>query len=390
MSVLTKGEGNKLQSLRQRLHREPELSGQEYGTPLILQEFLRPTAPDEVLTSLGGTGLAVIYNGKAPGPTVMLRADMDALPICETNTFAYKSIHEEVSHKCGHDGHMAMLAGVGLKMKDQRPEMGRVILLFQPAEETGQGAKQVIEDSRYQLLSPDYVFGIHNLPRHDLHTVYLSPSHFASASCGITITFKGETAHAGTPHTGKSPALAVSRLIAGLHELPSKQPQELKPLVTVVHALVGEKAFGVAPGFGEVSATVRSITTEGMQALAEAAEALGRQLAEAYGLRVEISLSEVFPATTNDENATEHLQEAVGKAGLRWERLERPFAWSEDFGHYLRDTTGSFFGLGAGEDSPDLHAENYDFPDALIPTGVQVYMAVIDEILNIKDGSVSS
>ncbi|MFA0962870.1 amidohydrolase [Roseivirga sp. BDSF3-8] len=381
MKHLTAEETRSLVALRRRLHREPELSGKEYGTPLILSEFLRDSRPDEVHPSLGGTGLALVYNGTEPGPTLMLRADIDALPIVEENDFAHRSIHEAISHKCGHDGHTAMVAGAGLKMKQYKPAKGRLVLLFQPAEETGKGAEQVIADERYASLKPDYIFGIHNLPKYTNHTAFTRASHFASASCGITIDYKGKTAHAGTPHTGKSPALAVSELIVALNALPKGFSLEIRPLCTVVHARLGEKAFGVAPGNSTVSATIRSITSEGMENLVQAAERIGRSIGEKYGLRVRVSLSEKFPATTNNEEATTILEDAVAAAGFSSQRLEEAFPWSEDFGHYLKDSKGSFFGLGAGNDVPDLHAENYDFPDELIPTGVRIYLSLIEKVL---------
>jgi amidohydrolase len=380
MINITAGDEQRLIELRHRLHREAELSGQEYGTLRILQNFLTATGPDEIISSLGGTGLAAVYNGTRPGPTVMLRADMDALPINEPNTFPYRSIHENVSHKCGHDGHMAMVAGVGLSMKDRSRQAGTVILLFQPAEETGKGALQILEDPQYARLKPDYIFGMHNLPRFPMHTLYLADDTFASASCGITVSLKGETAHAGTPHTGKSPALAISDLIRGFNELSKDLPPDLLPLVTVVHALLGEKAFGVAPGTGEISATLRSRTTEGMQALADAAKEMAEKTARQYGLSVSVSFSEVFPATANHAAQTHQVKSAAEKAGYSFEYLDKPFAWSEDFGHYLTSIPGAFFGLGAGEDTPDLHAENYDFPDQLIATGVSLYLSLLQVV----------
>ncbi|MGB3181142.1 MAG: amidohydrolase [Cyclobacteriaceae bacterium] len=384
MKALSAEDNKRLVNLRRRLHREAELSGQEYGTLKTLSKFLRKSRPDEVIPSLGGTGLAVVYKGTEPGPSVMLRADMDALPIHETNEMSYRSINEHVSHKCGHDGHMAMVAGVGLAMKYCRPVAGKVILLFQPAEETGHGARQILDDPRFERLRPDVVYGLHNLPRHPMHKLYLTDDTFASASCGITVELTGHPAHAGTPHTGVSPALAIGDLISGFNELSARVSPDLIPLVTVVHIQVGEKAFGVAPGHGEISATLRSRTTEGMELLAEEAKKMAMEIAGQYDLEVATTLSDVFPSTQNHKAPTEKLKKAAEKSGIPHEFLQKPFSWSEDFGHYLIDMPGSFFGLGAGEDTPDLHSENYDFPDELIGTGVSLYLALLEEVTQLS------
>src|SRR5262245_29174345 len=149
---------------RRKLHRRPEISGEEMATAREVEAFLSATRPDRVVTGLGGTGLAVVYDGAAPGPTVMFRAELDALPIEELTQVPYHSEVPGKGHLCGHDGHMTILAALGRVLSRQRPRRGRVVLMFQPAEETGAGAAAVLADERFGEVTPDYVFSLHNMP----------------------------------------------------------------------------------------------------------------------------------------------------------------------------------------------------------------------------------
>src|ERR687891_222734 len=146
------------------LHRRPELSGQEKQTAQTVQAFLRAAGADKVITELGGHGVAGIYDGRTPGPTIMLRAELDGLPIQETSEIPHRSEVPGKAHLCGHDGHMTILAAVARDLCRTRPRCGRAVLLFQPAEEDGSGAASVLADEKFQQLQPDFVFSLHNLP----------------------------------------------------------------------------------------------------------------------------------------------------------------------------------------------------------------------------------
>ena len=154
----------RLLKLRRELHRHPGLSGQEEKTSATIERYFIALKPDRVYRNIGGNGIAFEFSGSKPGKTLMLRADLDALPIPESKKLPWASENPGVSHKCGHDGHMTILCGVAELISLDRPEEGRVILLFQPAEETGTGAAKVISDNQFPAMKPDYVFGLHNLP----------------------------------------------------------------------------------------------------------------------------------------------------------------------------------------------------------------------------------
>ncbi len=376
-----------IQTFRQDLHRHPELSGQEANTARRLQAFLHQFGPDQVVTDLGGHGLAVIYRGREPGPTVMIRSDMDALPIQEKATLSYRSVCPQVAHLCGHDGHMAIATGLAAWLHLHPIRRGRVVLLFQPAEETGCGAATILADPRFDEIRPDYIFGLHNLPQHPLGQVLIRPTEFAAASKGMIVRLKGATSHAAHPEHGISPALAMAQIITELTTLPQQPWFQDFVLVTVVHARLGEVAFGTAPGEAEVLATLRSYQDADMERLTNSAVELVHQAAQASQLDVEISWTDQFPATINHPNAVDLVRQAAQDCDLSVEEMSHPFRWSEDFGHYTRQCCGAFFGLGAGQQQPQLHNANYDFPDALIEPGVRIFSAIAHNLLDTASSS---
>ena len=150
--------------LRHILHAHPELSGQETLTNRILNEWVKQTHPDHIIEKIGGYGLAAIYKGAKPGKRILIRGDIDALHIPEPNDIPYRSQNQGISHKCGHDGHATILCGLAQWLGEQRPDQGEVVLLFQPAEETGQGAQAILNDPQFEQIKPDVAYGLHNLP----------------------------------------------------------------------------------------------------------------------------------------------------------------------------------------------------------------------------------
>ncbi|MBT8077769.1 MAG: amidohydrolase [Gammaproteobacteria bacterium] len=366
--------------LRHELHRHPELSGQESGTAARIATFFAALRPDMVVTGLGGTGLAFGFGSDADGPTLLLRCELDALPIQETNQMAYRSATAGASHKCGHDGHMAILAQVGVELAKHRPTNGRVVLLYQPAEESGAGAAAVIADRDFERLRPDYVFGLHNLPGFPLGEVVLRAGTFACASRGMIVRLKGKTAHAAQPETGVSPASAMCRLVDEFNNLAERTGigNELV-LATVVGAHLGDNSFGIAPDTAAVYATLRSESDTTMQKVVSHCESLVAEVAAAQRLSAEVKYEEIFSATINAATAVDAIERSCHD--LPHTRVEQPFRWSEDFGRFTRIAEGAFFGLGAGTGRPQLHNDDYDFPDELIETGSRVFLRIVDNYL---------
>ncbi|MDA3833371.1 MAG: amidohydrolase [Spirochaetales bacterium] len=365
-----------LVNLRHELHRHPEVSGKEYKTSASIMKFMERCKPDEAIR-LGDAGLAFVFRGSEGGSSVVYRAELDALPITETGNSEYKSKVAGTSHACGHDGHMAILAGLGLKIADNKPQKGTAILLFQPAEETGQGAKAIMEDPDFRALQAERIFALHNLPGFPAGEVLIRDGVFAAASSGMVVTLKGKTSHAGEPEKGINPDRAISKLIEGIH-LINAEFAEFTDLAfaTIVHIVLGERAFGTSPGHGEVCLTIRAYNDRDHDQLRERLEKLATQVSREENLKHEIIYTEVFPATKNSVECTTLIQEAAESKGLSVRILNEPFRWTEDFGYYTQEIGGGFFGLGAGTDRPALHHPDYDFPDELIDTGTSLFFAL--------------
>ncbi len=370
----------KLVDLRHELHSLAEVSGEEEKTAGKITEFLKSTNPDKLFTGLGGHGVLARYSGKEKGPAILVRCELDALPIPEENDFDYRSKNKQTGHKCGHDGHMAIVCGLAQVLGENRPERGEVMLLFQPAEETGQGAQRVLEDEQFGKIEPDWVFALHNLPGYEKHQIIVREQTFAAASVGLIIRLKGQTSHAAHPDEGKSPALAMSHLIQDLSALPQFQvPLNKAAKATVIHARLGEQAFGTSPGYAEVMATLRTYDDETLVNLKEKAIELAKGHSQTYSLELETEWVESFSTTVNDAGAVGIVRKSAKERGLSVLEKQEPFSWSEDFGHLTSVFRGAMFGLGAGVNQSALHASDYDFPDDLIETGVRMFSEIINQ-----------
>jgi amidohydrolase len=367
---------------RQELHQHPELSGQEINTAEMVLNFLQPSRPDTIARQVGGHGLMLSYDSGQPGPHLMFRAELDALRIQEKNDLPYQSRYPERAHLCGHDGHMSVLAGLGLHFGRFRPAKGKVSLLFQPAEETGEGALQVVQSAAWQENKPDYLFAFHNLPGFPVGKVLIKEDVFAAASQGMCSILSGATAHAARPEQARSPALALSRIIQEFSDFRGQLKHQDFVLLTVVHALLGTPSYGITPGYAEIRATLRSFRNEDMSRLQHWAEEVVKKRAVDAGLEYSFEYKEIFPATVNHPEAYAMLKKVLGSMEVSTLELDTPFRWSEDFGYFARDCKCCFFGLGSGEDKPDLHHENYDYPDEITAGAMQIFASVANFLLS--------
>ncbi|GHF59377.1 amidohydrolase [Seohaeicola zhoushanensis] len=369
-----------LTAFRRELHRFPEVSGQEEATARRVVAALRGTGPDRIVTGLGGHGVAAVYEGTSEGPSVLVRCELDALPIEELSAAAHRSTVPGTGHLCGHDGHMAVLMGVARVLGRSRPEHGRIVLLFQPAEEDGSGAAKVLADPQFEALRSDYALSLHNMPGMPLGQVALAAGPMNCASRGALIRLRGRTAHASMPETGLSPMVALSRLMPALTALgQGSGPSDPGfRLVTVTHARLGEPAFGIAPGEAELWATLRTTRDEDMAALVAAVEELVLEMGA--GLVPEIGYHDVFRACGNHPEATDILARALTAEGVSWDAGDLPMRASEDFGRFGDVSKSAMFLLGAGEETPALHNPDYDFPDELIPLGAGIFLAALAQV----------
>ena len=371
-----------LVTLRHELHRQAELAAQETETSRILRAFIEPHHPDDLVTDLGGSGLAAVFEGREEGPTVMFRTELDAVPVEEGNDVDHRSCRPGVSHACGHDGHMAIVAGLAGQLHRHPPRRGRVVLLFQPAEETGAGALSVLEDERFEPIAPDWIFALHNLPGETFGEIQIRNGPFAAGSVGAILGFRGTTSHAAYPEQGRSPATAVAQLIQKLAGLPvSMNAGDGIAKLTVIHARIGEAAFGTTPGEAEVMATLRSDREKILERLQEALLDRAQRIARSHGLELDHSWTDHFPVTVNHPEAVAMVKAVAEAQGIAVALRDDAYPWSEDFGWFTRRFNGALFGLGAGREHPALHSPGYDFPDELIPIGVGLFEGLIERLL---------
>jgi amidohydrolase len=379
---LTNHDMVELQAFRQELHRHPEVSGEERDTARRVVEALRTLGPETILTGLGGHGVAAVFTAKAPGPTLLFRAELDALPIEERSDAAHRSTVPGKGHLCGHDGHATILLALAKGLSQRPMAQGRVVLLWQPAEEDGSGAAAVLADPRFAQIRPDFAYSLHNMPGLAFGRVALKSGPVNCASRGMKIRLSGKTAHASQPETGLSPMAAISELMPALTALSNGAPPATDfTLATVTHASLGEQAFGIAPGDAEIWATLRTLVDDRMADLCGKAEDLVVASARKAGLQPVISYHDIFLHCENAPDAVAHLESALRAEQVPFDEGSLPMRASEDFGRLRTICPSAMFFLGAGEKHPALHNPDYDYPDDLTAIGARVFMAVIRQRL---------
>ncbi|MFC3881340.1 amidohydrolase [Algoriphagus namhaensis] len=372
---------SELIEIRRFLHSNPELSGREFETQRFLKNELESIDCHDI-KSVGDTGLAVFFKSKNPGKRILIRADIDALPITEINTFDHKSNMPGISHKCGHDGHATILLGLARKLSQSPISSGEVCLLFQPAEETGQGASQVLHDPNFDF-KPDFAFALHNLPGFPLHQVICRPSSFTAAVKSVIFKFSGKTSHAAEPENGINPGLAVAEVIQAVEKISQKDISRKDfALASLIHVHLGEKAYGVSAGYAEVHFTLRSWSNEVMENFDQNLLTEVQSITKNHKLDLEHEYLEEFHANTNDPKAFALVKEAAAGQELDFKEIENPFRFGEDFGLFTEKFPGAMFGIGGGENCPALHNPDYDFPDELIETGIRMFDQLVKLVLD--------
>ena len=383
--MLTNTDLIELTEFRQKLHRHPELSGEEVETARTIISALKLISPTKIVTKIGGHGVAAIFDSGISGPTVLFRAELDALPIEECNNIDWRSLIAGKSHACGHDGHMTILLALGRMIARNPVAKGRIILMFQPSEETGSGAKAVIEDPKYDQIQADWAFAIHTKPGSPFGYVATCPGLINCASLGLKIKLKGKTAHAANPEDGTPPTQAIAKLITALEALgPGGELNDNFQLTTITHIQIGEPTFGVAPSDGIIYITIRAAKDELLIKIEASARNLALLIAKEYGLKVEFILSDVFSTSINNQDAYEVAVNAMNAIGVSNGNLGLPMKASEDFGVFGWSAKAAMLCLGPGEKYPALHNPNYDFPDSLIPIGSAIFERIARDLLGTK------
>ena len=397
-----------LETLRHKLYKNAELSGREKETNKIINKFLEKTNPDVHYKNVGGYGIVAMYKGLEDGKNILIRADIDGLniPLMSTDngqgclslskanigastssaTDGSKAngqkpkafVQRQFSHRCGHDGHATILCGLAMRYGKKRPAKGNVVLLFQPAEETGEGARNVINDPLFKELKIDAAFALHNLPGYAKHQIVLKKDCFASASLGLKLVFDGMTSHASQPEKGNNPQRVVTTLLDAFQKkYENLKRDKYRTTLTVTHVAIGEETFGVTPGHAEIWITLRSQDDDSLKKLTNNTIALCEYVAQEFKLKFSHSIHEDFAATTNGTRETDIVEQAAKELKLSVNNIKEPFPWSEDFGRFGSVCPICLFGLGCGFEHEPLHSPNYEFEDEIIDTGVDVFEKIV-------------
>ena len=363
-----------LSKIRKYLHQHPELSSEESSTAKYIVEKLNEFGVKNIHQGFSQHSILAEINGKVKGKTILFRCELDALPIQEENSFEHASTNQGVSHKCGHDGHMTIMLGLAKSLMNNTPDSGQFLILFQSAEETGKGAKAVLDSNFLNQFDVDHAIALHNVPGYPLGSIICKEDVFTPSVESINIELIGRTSHAGEPDKGINPSKAISDIINFFNTL--HQPNMDKPryfVVAPIHVKMGEEAYGTSAGYGKIGYTIRSTDYEYFKTQKTQIENKIGKIASHQNLEYKMEWLEAFSANINDKNVVDTIKKSCANLDLNYINRPKPFDWGEDFGLFTQHFEGAMFGMGAGENAHSLHDNRYDFPDEINPTAIQLF-----------------
>jgi hippurate hydrolase len=377
--------------LRRELHGIPELGYKEHKTAdRICRELDTYGIPYR--RGIGGTGIVAWIDKGTGGRSVALRADMDALPIPEETGLPWASKHPGVMHACGHDGHVTMLLAAARHLKESVDFEGRVLLIFQPAEEGGAGAKAMIEDGLFDDFPVDRIYGLHTRPSEPFGTFLIKEGPVMTSVDTWNVTIRGRSGHSSQPHNAVNPILVASHLVQAIKEISSTAIDPSQAHVITVATIESGVAFNVIPDTCKVGGSVRAFSPEVQRTVECRIRELSEAMSKAFGALAEVAYEYRYPPTVNSDAslAKRAALHCVAPEAIK-ERFPSSMG-SEDFSFYLQKVPGCYVWLGSKNDPAaptiPLHSCRYDFNDELIPLGVCYWVSLVREALGEKMGSV--
>lgn len=374
-----------LVSTRRDIHAHPELGNTEARTAELVSNTLSEWGL-RIHTGVGGTGVVATLHGSQHGPTIALRADMDALPIDEQDEREFKSTVPGIMHACGHDAHTAMLMGAAKLLSEERDRVkGTVKFFFQPAEETLGGANEMIADGC--LEDVDAVFGLHVWPFAEAGKVALRRGAIMASSDAITITVKGQGGHASEPHTAIDPVPIAAQVITNLQLMVTRRFDAREPVVLSICFLQAGTAFNVIPDAVQLAGSVRCVHPDVRARLEQLIEETVRHTCHTFGADYDFSLVNGSGVVMNDPAFAEFVgdvsQELFGATSVEW--LPSPIMGAEDFGEFTQRVPGAFAFIGAKprhQDAYPCHHPQFDIDEDAMPVGVSLHVATALDYLN--------
>jgi hippurate hydrolase len=383
-----------IQNIRRDIHAHPELKFSEFRTSELVANQLRAWGI-ETHVGLGKTGVVGSLKGSlGAGKSIGLRADMDALPLQEHNTFAHTSQHAGKMHACGHDGHTAMLLGAAHYFSTHREFKGTIHFIFQPAEEGGGGAREMMADGLFTLFPCDAVFGMHNWPGMPEGSFGVIAGPMMASSNEFTITFKGRGAHAALPHNGSDPVFAIAQLVNALQSIITRNKKPVDTAVLSITQIHAGFATNVIPDDAWLGGTIRTFTTPVLDLIEARLREISAGTAQAFDCAVEIEFLRNYPPLINHRQETQFAQEIIKKHfGIaHFIQDIEPTMGSEDFAFMLEKVPGCYVFIGNGDGTHrdaghgmgpcHLHNPSYDFNDQLLPIGASYWVHLTQAFLN--------
>ena len=378
-------------ALRRDLHAHPELCFEERRTADIVAAKLTDWGIP-IHRGLGTTGVVGIVKGGTSDRAIGLRADMDALPMQESNTFAHTSQHAGKMHACGHDGHTAMLLAAAQHLAQHRDFDGTVYLIFQPAEEGGGGAREMIKDGLFERFPMDAVFGMHNWPGAEVGQFAASGGPVMASSNEFKITLHGKGGHAAMPHNAVDPVPVACQLVQAFQTIISRNKKPIDAGVISVTMIHTGEATNVIPDHCELQGTVRTFSVEVLDMIEQRMRDMATHTAAAFGVAVDFEFLRNYPPTINSAReadfARQVMQSIVGEDNVN---AQEPTMGAEDFAYMLMENPGCYCFIANGDGAHReighgggpcmLHNPSYDFNDALIPLGATYWVRLVEQWL---------
>ena len=384
-----------LQQIRRDLHAHPELCYEEQRTADMVAARLTEWGIP-VVRGLGITGVVgIIKNGSSPR-AIGLRADMDALPLQEINSFDHASKHPGKMHACGHDGHTAMLLGAAHYLSTNRHFDGTVYLVFQPAEEGGAGARRMIEDGLFAQFPMEAIYGMHNWPGMEAGTFGVVPGPMMASSNEFRVVVKGKGAHAAQPHRGVDPIMVAVNIAQGWQTIISREKSPLDTAVLSITQIHAGSATNIIPGEAVMIGTVRTFTTPVLDLIEQRMQEMASGIAAGFNATVEFGFKRNYPPLVNHAEQTAVAVEAM-RAVVGADKVDanvEPTMGAEDFSFMLQAKPGCYVFLGNGEGDHraaghglgpcQLHNASYDFNDQLLPIGASYWIRLAEMSLPLR------
>jgi amidohydrolase len=370
---------------RRHIHQNPELGFQEFETSKLVAERLRSLGVEDVRTGIATTGVTGLIRGTKPGPdkVVLLRADMDALPIREENEVDYKSQNPGKMHACGHDAHTAGLLGVARLLMNRRDQFsGTVKVLFQPAEEGGGGALVMINEGVLEDPKVDAAFGLHVDQGSPVGTISLRPGPALAAADRFTAVIKGRGGHGAHPHETIDPIAVGAQIVTALQTIVGREVDPTEPAVVTVGALIAGEAANVIPDTAELRGTLRSFNPDVRKQLATRVEEIVKGIAGALRAEVDYKYLPGYPATVNDPEMTELVWEVAAEVVGADNVVEPPLQMgAEDFSYFLQRVPGAFFFVGSRNAERGLtwghHHPRFDIDEDVMVHGMETMVRTV-------------